>query len=159
MSANRIVAFLTPLVFAPAAGAIAAWLARHIPGVKVSQGDIEQVFIAGSLFALAPALQWLHGWQKWEARNDETERAIELANVASVSPAVTSIQAGGAQVALLPGDEVEGAAGDESEEAGDESEEGDDFEVEDEEGEEIDPLLDEAQPDPFGDGQAPTGAR
>jgi hypothetical protein len=29
------------------------------------------VFIAGALIALAPAAQWLHGWQKYEARQDE----------------------------------------------------------------------------------------
>ena len=31
---------------------------------------IEAVFIAGALIALAPAAQWLHGWQKYEARQD-----------------------------------------------------------------------------------------
>jgi hypothetical protein len=150
MSANRIVAFLTPLVFAPAAGAVAAWLARHFPGVKVSQDDIQQVFIAGALFALVPALQWLHGWQKWEARNDETERAVELANVAAMSPAVTSIQAGGAQVALMPGDDGSDDAGDASQQLA-----GDELDASDEEDDELDPLLDDA----LGDQQAPIGGR
>src|SRR3954451_10350817 len=87
MSPNRIVAFLTPLVFAPAAGAVAAWLARHFPGVDVAPGDLEKVFIAGALIALAPAAQWLHGWQKYETQQAETERAVELANIAA-APAV-----------------------------------------------------------------------
>ena len=80
MSLNRVVAILTPLVFAPLAGAAAAWLAQHIPAVNVSQADLQEVFIAGSLIALAPAAQWLHGWQKHEARQAEAEQALELAN-------------------------------------------------------------------------------
>jgi hypothetical protein len=90
MSPNRIVAFLTPLVFAPAAGAIAAWLARHFPGVKVDPDDLEKIFIAGALIALAPAAQWLHGWQKYETQQAETERAVELANIAA-APAAASL--------------------------------------------------------------------
>lgn len=68
MSPNRIVAFLTPLVFAPLAGVISTWAAENLPGVTVSQSAMEEIFIAGALVALAPALQWLHGWQKHEAR-------------------------------------------------------------------------------------------
>jgi hypothetical protein len=64
MSPNRVVAVLTPLVFAPLAGAIAAWLAKHFPAVDLSQDDLQQVFVAGALIALVPATQWLHGWQK-----------------------------------------------------------------------------------------------
>jgi len=88
MSPNRVVAVLTPLVFAPAAGAFSAWLAEHFPGVEVSQGSLEEVFIAGALIALAPAAQWLHGWQKYEAREAESQRAIEIANAA---PPVLSV--------------------------------------------------------------------
>ena len=53
MTPNRIVAVLTPLVFAPAAGAIAAWAAKHAPGVSISQVDLTNVFIAGALASLA----------------------------------------------------------------------------------------------------------
>jgi hypothetical protein len=98
MSPNRIVALLTPVVFAPLAGAASAWLAKHVPGAKVSAGDLQGVFIAGALIALAPALQWLHGWQKYEARQDETERAVAVANVAaSAAPAIVE--------ALVSGDD------------------------------------------------------
>jgi hypothetical protein len=83
MSPNRIVALLTPLVFAPLAGAVAAWLAEHFPGVEVDQGSLEQIFIAGALIALAPAAQWLHGWQKHEARQAELERDVALASAAA----------------------------------------------------------------------------
>ena len=68
MSPNRIVAFLTPLVFAPLAGVISTWAAENLPGVTISQSAMEEIFIAGALVALAPALQWLNGWQKYEAR-------------------------------------------------------------------------------------------
>jgi hypothetical protein len=88
MSPNRIVAVLTPLVFAPLAGAITAWLADHFPGVEVSASSLEEIFIAGALIALAPAAQWLHGWQKFEARQAEAETAVALANApAPAAPA------------------------------------------------------------------------
>ena len=82
MSLNRIVAVLTPLVFAPLAGAVTAWLAEHAPGVEVSESSVEEIFIAGALIGLAPAAQWLHGWQKWEARQDAHETAVDVANAA-----------------------------------------------------------------------------
>ena len=71
MTLNRIVALLTPLVFAPLAGVISTWAADNLPGVTLPPDKIEAVFIAGALIALAPAAQWLHGWQKYEARQDE----------------------------------------------------------------------------------------
>ena len=83
MSPNRLVVLLTPLVFAPLAGAVAAWLADHIPGYQVDQSALEEIFIAGALIALAPALQWLNGWQKHEARQADLERDLALAAAAS----------------------------------------------------------------------------
>jgi hypothetical protein len=71
MTLNRIVALLTPLVFAPLAGVISTWAATNLPGVTLPPDKIEAVFIAGALIALAPAAQWLHGWQKYEARQDQ----------------------------------------------------------------------------------------
>ena len=71
MSLNRIVALLTPLVFAPLAGFASTWAAEHLPGVNIPPDQMEQIFIAGALIALAPAAQWLHGWQKHEAREAE----------------------------------------------------------------------------------------
>jgi hypothetical protein len=68
MSPNRIVAFLTPLVFAPLAGVVSTWAAENLPGVQISQSAMEEIFVAGALIGLAPALQWLYGWQKFEAR-------------------------------------------------------------------------------------------
>jgi hypothetical protein len=71
MTPNRIVALLTPLVFAPLAGVISTWAADNLPGVTLPPDKLEAVFIAGALIALAPAAQWLHGWQKYEARQEE----------------------------------------------------------------------------------------
>jgi hypothetical protein len=79
MTPNRIVAVLTPLVFAPAAGAISAWVANHAPGIDLSKDELMNIFIAGALVALAPAVQWLHGWQKYEERQAQADQAIELA--------------------------------------------------------------------------------
>jgi hypothetical protein len=86
---NRIVAVLTPLVFAPLAGAIASWVAENFPGVSVSESSLEEIFIAGALIALAPAAQWLHGWQKFEAREADTENAVRLA-VAGTVPQIAA---------------------------------------------------------------------
>jgi hypothetical protein len=82
MTPNRIVALLTPLIFAPLAGAIATWAADNLPGVQVPQSALEEVFIAGALIALAPAVQWLHGWQKWEQREADAAVAAEAADAA-----------------------------------------------------------------------------
>jgi hypothetical protein len=85
---NRIVALLTPLVFAPLAGVIATWAAENLPGVTVPRESIEEIFIAGALIALAPAAQWLHGWQKWEQRKQdiETEAATGFGMVIAEPP-------------------------------------------------------------------------
>jgi hypothetical protein len=91
MTPNRVVAVLTPLVFAPLAGAVAAWLAEHFPGFNVDQNALEEIFIAGALIALAPAAQWLHGWQKFEARQAEIERDIAVAEAAA--PAIAAAAA------------------------------------------------------------------
>jgi hypothetical protein len=69
MSLNRIVALITPAC-ALAAGWAASWLAEHVPGIGVTKENLQAVFIAGAVAVLAPALHWLHGWQKWEVRNE-----------------------------------------------------------------------------------------
>ena len=63
---NRLVAVLTPLVFAPLAGAISAFAADNLPGIDVSSDQLQQVFIAGALIAFGKAGLWLKGWQDWE---------------------------------------------------------------------------------------------
>ena len=92
MQLNRVVALATPL-FAAAAGWVATWLAENVPGVSIDQSALEEIFIAGALIALAPAAQWLHGWQKWEARQSEAQQAVEIANAAP--PTLIAVEAGG----------------------------------------------------------------
>ena len=90
MSPNRIVALVTPAC-ALAAGWAATWLADNVPGINISKENLQAVFIAGAVAVLAPAIQWLHGWQKWEARNEEALAAAangfppETPDVASVA--------------------------------------------------------------------------
>ncbi|HET6449279.1 MAG TPA: hypothetical protein VFG31_09235 [Conexibacter sp.] len=115
MSPNRIVALLTPLVFAPLAGAAAAWISQHFPGVDVQQSDLQQIFIAGALIALAPAAQWLHGWQKHEARQGELQQQLALATAAALpagpsgwsDPAQDGAEASNALDALDPLDQLD----------------------------------------------------
>jgi hypothetical protein len=95
MSPNRIVAFVTPLVFAPLAGVISTWAAENLPGVNISQNAMEEIFIAGALIALAPAAQWLHGWQKWE---QQREASIAVAGATITPPSA---------VAALPPQELD----------------------------------------------------
>ena len=90
MSLNRIVALLTPLVFAPLAGVISTWAAENLPGVNIPPSEVEKVFIAGALIALAPAVQWLHGWQKWEARKDG-ELAVAATTLVGVPTVVETL--------------------------------------------------------------------
>jgi hypothetical protein len=89
MSPNRIVAFLTPLVFAPLAGVISTWAAENLPGVNIDPRAMEEIFIAGALIALAPAAQWLYGWQKNEAR----EAAALALGATSVTPVLAEVPA------------------------------------------------------------------
>jgi hypothetical protein len=69
MTPNRIVALITPAC-ALAAGWAASWLADNVPGLNIPADNLQAVFIAGAVAVILPALQWLHGWQKWEERND-----------------------------------------------------------------------------------------
>lgn len=66
---NRMVAALTPVVFAPLAGAIAVLAAKYFPGVDIPAGSVEAIFIAGATIAFAKAGLWLRGWQEYEKRN------------------------------------------------------------------------------------------
>jgi hypothetical protein len=88
MSPNRIVALVTP-VCALGAGWAATWLAENVPGLDVSADSLQAVFIAGAVAVLAPAAQWLHGWQKFEARQSEADLLALRADAATAVPADT----------------------------------------------------------------------
>jgi hypothetical protein len=85
MSPNRIVALLTP-VCALAAGWVASWIAQNFPSANISKESLQAVFIGGMAAVIAPAWQWLHGWQKYEARQAEAEQ-LALASDAALSTA------------------------------------------------------------------------
>jgi hypothetical protein len=76
---NRVVAILTP-VLAPLAGWFATFIADRVPGVPKSA--LNEIFIAGSVLALAPALQFIQGRLKWDLQQDQKE------TLAAVAPAV-----------------------------------------------------------------------
>jgi hypothetical protein len=67
---NRFVAILTPIV-APLAGWFASFLADRIPGIPKSA--LNEIFIAGAILVLAPALQFVHGRLKWDLQQDQKE--------------------------------------------------------------------------------------
>lgn len=63
---NRIVILLTPLIFAPAAGWVSAYVADHFPGLNLDEAAVAGVFVAGALSAVTLAYKWVDGWQKAE---------------------------------------------------------------------------------------------
>jgi hypothetical protein len=72
---GRLVALLTPLIFAPLAGSISVLAARYLPGVDIDQGSLQAIFIAGATIAFGKAAIWLKGWQDWEKREADTASA------------------------------------------------------------------------------------
>jgi hypothetical protein len=76
---GRLVAVLTPLIFAPLAGSISVLAARYLPGVDIDQGSLQAVFIAGATIAFGKAALWLKGWQDWEKREaDVADAEVDL---------------------------------------------------------------------------------
>jgi hypothetical protein len=76
ISPNRLVAVLTPLVFAPLAGAVSVLAAEHLPGLDIDSDQLQQIFIAGALIAFGKAGLWLKGWQDWEKRQAEVPEDV-----------------------------------------------------------------------------------
>ncbi len=72
---NRVVALLTPTVFAPLAGAIAIAAAEVVPGTNIDETSITAIFIAGATIAFGKAAQWTKGWQAQERRDAEAALA------------------------------------------------------------------------------------
>src|SRR5688500_6428160 len=88
MPPNRIVALLTPAI-AVAAGAVSTWLADNVSGLDLEAGQLEAIFVVALAAVLAPAAQFLHGWQKYEQHEEELEReALEADREAAQPPAV-----------------------------------------------------------------------
>jgi hypothetical protein len=66
---NRVVALLTPLVFAPLAGSISVLVARY--GLNLDRNSLQAIFITGATVAFGKAALWLKGWQDHERRTEE----------------------------------------------------------------------------------------
>jgi hypothetical protein len=73
---GRVVAVLTPLVFAPAAGAISVAAAKYLPGVTIDPGKLQAIFIAGATVALGQGALWLKGWQDYEKRQEAVPAGV-----------------------------------------------------------------------------------
>jgi hypothetical protein len=73
---GRLVALLTPLIFAPLAGSISVLAARYLPGVDIDQGSLQAIFIAGATIAFGKAALWLKGWQEWEKREADAHADV-----------------------------------------------------------------------------------
>lgn len=101
---GRLVAILTPVLFAPLAGSICVLAARYLPGVDIDQGRLQAIFIAGATIAFGKAALWLKGWQDWEKRHDDAPGdAVDLPLTEGDADAGSD----------LPEDLAEGPAGEE----------------------------------------------
>ena len=140
MPTNRVVALLTPIA-AAVAGWFSTWVATHFPGVTIPKNQLEAVFIGGALFALAPAAQWLHGWQKWETQKAETETAVQVATLGAATAAPTVEVAIEQEDGFEEGDDFESLASSDDFEDLEEFDDFDDFD---------DELLVDEEPAPLG---------
>ena len=79
----RIVLLLTPIV-APIAGWLATQSAQHAPGLGIKEAQLNEIFLAGLGLVLAGSAQWVHGYQKHEAREAEAVREADIASDAEL---------------------------------------------------------------------------
>jgi len=79
----RIVLLLTPIV-APIAGWLATQIAQHAPGLDIKEAQLNEIFLAGLGLVLAGSAQWIHGYQKHEAREAEAVREADIASDAEL---------------------------------------------------------------------------
>jgi hypothetical protein len=93
---NRVVALLTPIV-APLAGLFASFLADRVPGIP--KDALNEIFIAGAILVLAPALQFMHGRLKWDLQQDQ-HQALALATAGAPAAVPTDEQF--AEIGIAP---------------------------------------------------------
>lgn len=63
LSVERVVAILTPTIFAPVAALLTKWIAVNIPGLHVNSSDITALQVSAIAGAVVLAWKWLHGRQ------------------------------------------------------------------------------------------------
>jgi hypothetical protein len=86
---NRVVALLTPII-SPLAGWFATFIADRVPGIPKSA--LNEIFIGGSVIALAPALHFLQGRLKWDLQQDQKD-TLAAAATAGQAPAAADFAA------------------------------------------------------------------
>jgi hypothetical protein len=79
---NRVIAILAP-VLAPVVGAFSSWLASKWPDIPKS--DLNEIFLAGAIVAVAPALQFMHGQLKWDLQQDGKAQATDGATTTGLA--------------------------------------------------------------------------
>ncbi len=72
---NRSVTALTPLLFAPAAGAISALAAKY--GLDIDGDALAGIFATGAVIALGKSSMWMKGWQEYEKREAAVREEID----------------------------------------------------------------------------------
>ena len=127
---GRVVAFLTPLVFAPLAGSIAVLAAKYFPGVDVDSDKLTAIFITGAGIAFGKGALWLKGWQDWEKKQDPA--AVANDNLLEETSAPRS------SITSPPPEDLDGGGFDESDAMFDESSELDDLTLADGSDDELD---------------------
>jgi hypothetical protein len=87
---NRVVALVGPFI-AIVSGAVAAWLLKHFPGLKIDQTTLGTTISEGLVFSVAAAgtfaihHKWLSGWQQYEQSFNQA-RATAAQIAAKVVP-------------------------------------------------------------------------
>ena len=79
-SVEKMVALLTPTVFAPLAALLTKLITVNIPGSHVTSGQLTALEIAAFVGAVAMGAHWLQGQREWrklelQAKNWEIGRA------------------------------------------------------------------------------------
>ncbi len=93
MSTNRIVVLLTP-IFVGLSAALASWIADHFPGApNLDTTELTAVMVLAAASALTAAAQWLHGWQKHEAKQAVIDAATDAAS-AEADAMETAVESG-----------------------------------------------------------------
>ena len=92
MSANRIVAFLTP-VFVAGSALLSGYVAKTT-GLNVNPAELVAVESAVGLSAAGAALKWLHGWSVYEQAAQYAKHGLEEAEKYGVKvPSEAEIEA------------------------------------------------------------------
>ena len=92
---GRLVAILTPLLFAPLAGLIVLQVGKigiDLPKDQVEKAIIELVvFVVGALIAYLKSRQWLKGAKEWEQLEEKAAVEIEVAEITAAAASTDAV--------------------------------------------------------------------